>query len=452
MNFNKLTKAELISKFKKLENNSKINNQNITNIITNYFSHIWELILTFKNILLKLTLISLIINIVKKYKIIRKLWWIINSIGLSIYGLFLLDNFAFEFVTNFFKEIKVISSNVIDYFSNTQFYTYLNKLFSKNEIIEPSSESTNKSRSMIESNKTETIRSTENVTKSEGNSRISEWLKPQKDAYEEIKTNETNYNKYYIICGMIVLACLTWVYADEVKSGFSSLIDWINSFRAGPPNNGGGDISGNNRIDSLPDQKPTVETVPNTPSSPNVELIDNTSKGKTRLLTSPSMENMTKKVEESWQDSTSISPGSPDSSGSSETIKPSVTTTTASTSESNSETNSFSSYEIDAIELALLDRVRREWKDFCPSNTQIKIKFIEENLKFVDDFFIRKQLTEKLCEIEIDLINISDRTKLFNNNLKRYELIQTNLIQTKLSEWISSHHDKILNRNFSKYK
>jgi hypothetical protein len=62
MNMNKHTKAELISKFKKLETkNSSNNNQSI-------FSKIIENILLLKSILLKFTLISLIIKIIKKYK------------------------------------------------------------------------------------------------------------------------------------------------------------------------------------------------------------------------------------------------------------------------------------------------------------------------------------------------------------------------------------------------
>jgi hypothetical protein len=453
MNLNKYTKAELISKIKKVDSrkdstNIKMFQQNILNTITNYFSQIWELFLTFKNILLKLTLISLIIKIIKKYSMFRKLWWFINSIGLSIYGLFLLDNFAFDFITNFFKEIRIISSNIIDYFSNTQFYTYLSKLFNRNEIIEPSSETSNKIRSMIESNKTETIGSSKNLERSEGNSRISEWLKPQKDAFDDIndqvKTNDTNYNKYYIIAGIIVFACLTWVYADEIKDWYGYLIDWINSFRAGPPNNGGGGIGDTGGNIPTNNQKSVIDNIQNTPSNPDIELVDN-SKGKNKLFTSPSLDDLNKTISDSWGETGSNSPGSTDSN---ETIKPTLSKTPL-TSESSSSFNS--NANITAIELAILNRVNKEWKEMCPESTQTKIKFIEENLKFNDDFFIRKQLVNYLANIEIEGWNISQRIKTSQKYLSEIEILQSKLIEHKLDKWITKHHNEIFNGNL-KYK
>jgi hypothetical protein len=64
---NKFTKAELISKFKKLETkNNSNNNKSIS-------SKIVENILLLKSILVKLTLISFFIKIFKKYKIFRKI-------------------------------------------------------------------------------------------------------------------------------------------------------------------------------------------------------------------------------------------------------------------------------------------------------------------------------------------------------------------------------------------
>ena len=69
MNLNKFTKAELISK---LKNNKKEGNPNlIINQIKSYFNQLLDLILTFKNLLIKLTLIGLLIKIFKKYRIFR---------------------------------------------------------------------------------------------------------------------------------------------------------------------------------------------------------------------------------------------------------------------------------------------------------------------------------------------------------------------------------------------
>jgi hypothetical protein len=57
-NLNKFTKAELISKFKKLE----IKNSNENNSNTTLFSKILDFILYFKTLILKITLISIIIK------------------------------------------------------------------------------------------------------------------------------------------------------------------------------------------------------------------------------------------------------------------------------------------------------------------------------------------------------------------------------------------------------
>lgn len=432
MNLNKFTKAELISKIKNLENNSKINNQNISNIITNYFRHIWELIFTLKNLLLKLTLFSLIIKIFKKYSIFRRLWLILKTFVMSIFGISLIDNFGFNLITNFINEIKMVTSNITDYLSNTHFYTYLSKLFNKNEVIEPSSESTNKSRSMIESNKTETTGSTENSSKSEGNSRISEWLKPQKEAYDEIKeqiNNDTNYKYYFIIAGIIIIGCLSWVYMDDIKTWYNGFIEWINSFRAGPPNNDSG--GNNNNNNNNPTNNPT--NIIERSTSPDIELVAN-SKGKEKLFTSPSLDDLNKKISESWADNNP--PGSPDSIGSSETIKPS----NIQPSEPSGSNN-----QINAIELALLNRVNNEWKSMIPSHIKSKMDFIEDNIKLSADFFIRKQLLNNLAEIDCSLLDLG---KDFDSNyIKPEELIQIELIKNNLAEWINEYNNKIFEKD-----
>ena len=64
MNLKKYTKDELIRKLQKSKNDDSKNS--ILNQINLYLSEIWKLILTFKNILLKLTLISLFLQFFKK--------------------------------------------------------------------------------------------------------------------------------------------------------------------------------------------------------------------------------------------------------------------------------------------------------------------------------------------------------------------------------------------------
>jgi hypothetical protein len=57
-NLNKFTKAELISKFKKLE----IKNSNVNNSNTTLFSKFLDFILYFKTLIFKITLISILIK------------------------------------------------------------------------------------------------------------------------------------------------------------------------------------------------------------------------------------------------------------------------------------------------------------------------------------------------------------------------------------------------------
>jgi len=91
-NLNKYTKAELISKVKRLDNNSK-NNQKIWLV---------ELILKFKSWILTLTIITLFVKYFKKYTFINKILRFINWIILSIFGISLIDNISLSFITNFF--------------------------------------------------------------------------------------------------------------------------------------------------------------------------------------------------------------------------------------------------------------------------------------------------------------------------------------------------------------
>jgi hypothetical protein len=171
MNFKKYTKAELISKIKssqeqldnklnKLDKLNKIGTEySIIIQINSYFSQIWDLISTFKNLLVKLTLISFFIQLFKKYKIFKRLWKLLNTIVMSIFSLSLIDNLGFEFIKDFLTEFKSVFTNIIDYLTNTQFYEYLTNLYSTKEE-QTTSEKSSKSRSMI---------STEDKRESSGN-------------------------------------------------------------------------------------------------------------------------------------------------------------------------------------------------------------------------------------------------------------------------------------------
>jgi regulator of sigma D len=95
---------------------------------------------------------------------------------MTIFGIFSIDNFGIEFITNFIKEIRVITSSIVEYLSNTNFYNYLNKLFNKNKVIDEitSSEKIDKIRPLIRENTTETIRNETSIETSGRNTKISE--------------------------------------------------------------------------------------------------------------------------------------------------------------------------------------------------------------------------------------------------------------------------------------
>jgi hypothetical protein len=148
MNLNKFTKAELINRFKKLESrNTPINK-----------SRIIELILAIKSLLIKLTLISLLIKIFKKYTFIQKILRFINWIIITIFGISVIDTFGLGFMINFLKEIRLITSNIVTYLSETQFYSFIASLFSSKENVTSPTKVSLRDGPMIEENGWETKR------------------------------------------------------------------------------------------------------------------------------------------------------------------------------------------------------------------------------------------------------------------------------------------------------
>lgn len=181
MNLNKYTKAELISRINKYKND-RIEGKSIFIKFKCYISQIWELILTLKGLIVKLTFITFIIKFFTKYALLSKIWRILNSIILAIFGISLIDNFGFDFISNLIIEFKIISWNIIDYLSNTHFYIYLKELFSKKEEIQSNENKvTNQSRRYESEIKSKTNENSENIGSSNRNSKISEWLKPDEE-------------------------------------------------------------------------------------------------------------------------------------------------------------------------------------------------------------------------------------------------------------------------------
>lgn len=417
MNLNKFTKAELISKIKRTESkidSNKSSNISIFNQTKTYLSQILDLVLVFKSILIKLTLISFFIQIFNKYRIFGRLWLILNTIVMSMFGISLLENFGFGFLSNFVREVKFILGNSVDYLTNTHFYKYLNDIFSTKEI--PSSEKTNKNGiSILNENKKETTGIGEGIRENNRNSKISEWLKPdekKEELVEEIKEvtnkNESNYKKYVVIAGFIVAASLIWVYFPEIKDGLSSALEWFSSNRRRPDSGTSG--TGNNQpniehgnsastaatmghvvaptaaLDSPPTYSHDNKVITIDSSSEELynqvfsetdkikQTIDN-GKGKT-LLTSPSLDELNKKASESWNRVTSPT----GSSSPTESSSPTGSDSSTSTIKPSSSSIPSSSLLTDISDQAIFKSVDSNWKNMIEKDMRDNINYVENHI------------------------------------------------------------------------
>ena len=451
MKLQKYTKAELISKLNKT--NRKEGTPNLT--IKNYFLQIWNLILTFKSILLKITLVGLLLKFIQKYRIIRVMWSILTGIVMTIFGISTIDSFGFS---SFIDEIKTITYNIVNYFSNTSFYNYLRELYgfntpgtnpnNNNESLKNVSDVDNPNlKGGKEVIKTKTIEKIENQ-KSESlrdkynKSSIAEWLKPkadevyksdpnilhpQRDAYEAIKNSESWYNWKYILigAGIITISCLSYVYFDEIREVGTAFMDWIFSWRSrggGAPTSGATNSETNNHNNSSTSNTmntgtidPTNLPLPNSPNTPDIELIDETRK---RLFHSPSLDELNEKAKDSFNTESWSPSNSTSSSSSNETIKPSSKIKLDSIPPITPLTDSpTSNIEIVKVESPF---------PLENSTLDLKTKSNEKIGKFITNFDVNDKF----------LLNLDLNWKKFINSdiLKKIEYIETHAIKSDIQE------------------
>lgn len=426
-NLNKYTKQELINKFKSLEN--KANPKSLINQIKVYLSQTWGLIITFKNLLLKITLFSLIVQFVKKYKLFRKVWFTINSMIMVIFGISILENSLFDFITNIISEIRFIAWNITDYLTNTNFYNYLSKLFTKNDVIN-NNEIKNTIKNKIKNKDIDYKISDEELkikkidtTKEPAISRLRDWIKPQTDIIEQ---SESNFKKYLYLTGIIIAGSLAWYYSDEIKTNFTGLMEWLMSFRTGP---GGGTAN-----DSNNDSTPIGTNIPIESSESNspIELID---KGKTRVLSpSASFEDLNQQIKESWSERP-LSPSS-SSSSSTETITPLNINTSEEILNQSSESS---------LSINIIDFIRKNWKNRLDVNTQSKIKFIETTIGTDLDDDSELKLVNYFADIISEYnkdVEAYNYLKTSNENVDNAEGLKQSLFY--LRKWISENKEIIL--------
>jgi hypothetical protein len=436
MDLKKQTKAELISAIKnyqikkleqKLDLQKESNKNKFFNQIKSYFLQIWNLISTFKDILAKLTFISLLIGLFRKYKIFRRIWLILNSIVMGIFGISLLDNFGLGFLKNFITEIRDITYSVIDYLSNTQFYNYLNNLFNK-EI--PSSKKIDKSRPLIEENTTETIRNETSIRRNQGNPKISDWLKPNDEIIEEIP-EETNYKKYIIIgTTIIIVSFLSWYFFDEIKASGLSVVEWIKKyFNQDPrdprdPSNSDFKGKAKEKLDRLIKEKFKKDQEENVASSSKDPIDIYFPENEKRVLTSPSLEELNKNVSDSWDSEASSSSNSSD-----ETITP-----------FNSQKDNLFKNKLEDLSF-----FKEKWKILMDEDIKDNIQkyenilnggFSEENMQSLIDIYVKL------------IFEYNENTK-YLNELKNLELDSRNLeigrqINYQFRNWIIENHKILL--------
>lgn len=109
MNLNKLNKDQLINKVQELKTETEINKNK------SLFSILIEYIINYKNWLFKLTVISFFFKIIRKYSLFSKLFRIISSFFMFIFGISLYDIYGLDLFSNILESIR--SSWVYDWFS-----------------------------------------------------------------------------------------------------------------------------------------------------------------------------------------------------------------------------------------------------------------------------------------------------------------------------------------------
>lgn len=376
-NLNKFTKAELISKFKKLDEQKSNNQNNIYKIINNF--------ILFKDLILKLTFITILIKWIKKYSLVKKLWHIFSVIGSTLLGFSLIDIYSWD---------------IISWIKDTSIYKWYFELFYKIEDkIERPVEF------QREMNDRSSIETTTNETTIEQNSRnIQE--------HEIIQENESNYKKYFILCSIIIISGIgIWCYYNDIKPGDAgnTILDKIRSFRSWFNNDQTNIINNHTGNDQM-----------NIPTNINedIQLIDNTQppiyNQSSTILTSPSLENLNEQAQTTWSEDAS----SP--SGSDRTI----------TQESISATSKL---------------ISNTWRSRLTLEVNDKINFVESCFNSGNEIADSIKLADYYAYI-INEYNIEIQTYNYIKNSNNHNIDHLNAVKESIyyfREWIAEYQSKI---------
>lgn len=428
MNLKKYTKSELIDKIKNSENSD--NKKSIKKNPTKYLSETWNFVLGLKNILLKITLIATIIKIFKKYRFIRVLWLTLNSIVMSIFGISLIENFGFDYITNILREIKYILGNIIEYLTETKFYNSLDNVINSNtdtKIENKNQETRNKDdviRRIEENKKRNDSENLEGLRKNYKTSKISDWFK--NDQEEIIKEEPENnnkpwwidYRKWSVILGVITASVVVYIYSDEIKENSSSFWEWITSFRSSNSGDNTNNAGSNTKFDNSGDN---ISNASDTRSySDDIQMIGPSS-----------LEDLNSEVEDSW------------SSNSNETVTPSKNKGKSKFLEAISREEEKSPISTPISEITtqniaeISNTIEREWRSILSHELKFKIDFIERTIRLHHSTGVRETYEKYMKEIkERPIVMKSDSNNSDN-------LLYKTLFEEKIRKWILDIENQI---------
>ncbi len=402
----------LINKFKKLEDQNS--NQTLIFKILGY-------IIYFKSLIIKITLITFLIKWIKKYSLVKNLWHIFSAIGSTLLSISLID---------------IYSLDVISGIKDTQIYKWFSDLiinpkislpqqnqsveFQKNTISEGSIKDANGIQTEINSSNRQDNRNIIEEINNKPESLRKQYIYTENQL--EDNNDKTNFKKYLLIGSMLIVSGITiWCYFNDIKPGdaTNTVIDKIKSFLYSF------NSDQNNIIDNNTGNNSTnIQTNVNS----DIQLSDNTNpiKGKSRVLTSPSLDNLNEQAESSWNASASSSNiSSPDSD---------KTITQASISTASDSLISGSNL------------IKNIWRNRLTTDVNDKINFIEScfntSNKLGDEIKLSDYFAYIINEynVEIDTYNFMKSNTGFNDkNL----LDSTKESLYYFREWIAEYQNKI---------
>jgi len=136
-NLNKFTRAELIEKIGNLNKLDLAKNKNTEvsskNKPIKTSTAILDIFNNIKKLIISLSIITILMQIFKKYKSIRAILKLANYIIITLFGISIFEAFGLGFIVKFLGELKYIFGAVVAYLTDSTFYNYLMKMFNISE-------------------------------------------------------------------------------------------------------------------------------------------------------------------------------------------------------------------------------------------------------------------------------------------------------------------------------